>query len=114
MELRKRTSKGAVEGSDESTKTPTKSTASPAAQPATPPAAAPKSKFSTFVTRTIVGLIMIFAFFGILSAGHAFVCCFVVLLQVFTFREMINIRFREAKEKKLWGFRSLHWYENLP
>eukprot|EP01122_Echinamoeba_exundans_P002311 TRINITY_DN1225_c0_g2_i1.p1 TRINITY_DN1225_c0_g2~~TRINITY_DN1225_c0_g2_i1.p1 ORF type:complete len:377 (+),score=71.02 TRINITY_DN1225_c0_g2_i1:63-1193(+) len=110
MELRKRATKGAPEGSDESTKTSPKSDASPTAQPAAQPAAPPKSKFSTFMTRTIVGLIMIFAFFGILSAGHAVVCCFVVLLQVFTFREMINIRFREAKEKKLWGFRSLHWY----
>lgn len=114
MELRSRSGKvgspGSADNGVESKKTTPKKDSPPATPEAATPAAPAKSKLSTFITRTIVGLIMIFAFLLILSAGHAFVCVFIVLLQIFTFREMINIRYREAKERKLWGFRSLHWY----
>jgi len=53
-------------------------------------------------------MIVFFAF--ILYMDHVLVCLFVVILQIIVFREMINLRYIEAKEKKLWGFRTLHWW----
>jgi phosphatidate cytidylyltransferase len=68
-----------------------------------------QEKYSKFFTRTIWGSIMILTFAGILSSNHFLVCLFIVLLQIIVFREMINLRYIEAKEKQLWGFRTLHW-----
>jgi len=33
----------------------------------------------------------------------------VIILQVIVFKEVISLRYTEAKEKNLWGFRTLHW-----
>jgi hypothetical protein len=70
----------------------------------------PKSKLQTLLIRSVVGIIMIIFFLLILWSDHAVVCLFVVSLQVFAFREFINLRYRQEKEKKLAAFRSLHWY----
>ena len=51
------------------------------------------------------------AFFAmILYTDHLLVCVFVVLLQTIVFKEMLSLRYIEAKELHLKGFRALHWY----
>jgi phosphatidate cytidylyltransferase len=52
---------------------------------------------------------MIVVFALILYLGHAFVSIFVVLLQVMVFKEVVSLRYIVAKERKLYGFRTLHW-----
>jgi len=52
----------------------------------------------------------LFFFALILYTDQLLVCLFVVLIQIIVFREMINLRYIEVKEKKLWGFRTLHWW----
>jgi predicted CDP-diglyceride synthetase/phosphatidate cytidylyltransferase len=78
-------------------------------QPQSPPPP-PKSKLQTLMIRSVVGIIMILSFLLILWSGHAVVCLFVFALQVVAFREFINLRYRQEKEKKLATFRTLHWY----
>jgi len=51
------------------------------------------------------------AFFSIiLYTDHLMVSIFVVILQVIVFKEMLAVRYVEAKERELWGFRTLNWY----
>jgi hypothetical protein len=69
-----------------------------------------QEKYRKFFTRTIWGSLMIFFFAFILYTDHVLVCVFVVVLQIIVFKEMIALRYTEAKEKNLWGFRTLHWY----
>jgi len=53
---------------------------------------------------------MILIFSAIVYSDHTILCTAVVLMQIVVFREMINLRYIEAKEKKLKGFRTLHWW----
>jgi predicted CDP-diglyceride synthetase/phosphatidate cytidylyltransferase len=70
-----------------------------------------QEKYRKFFTRSIWGVVMILVFALILYLGHAFVSIFVVVLQIMVFKEMVSLRYIEAKERKLWGFRTLHWYK---
>lgn len=70
----------------------------------------PSSKLRTFTIRFITGIIMIVGFLFLMSTGHAVISCFVVLLQIVVFKEMIALRFKEAKERNLMAFRTLNWY----
>jgi len=73
-------------------------------------AAAEKEKRTrSILERTIMGLIMGGVFFCIVSTNHIVVSLFVVVLQTIVFKEVIAVRYREAKEKNLWGFRTIHW-----
>jgi phosphatidate cytidylyltransferase len=69
-----------------------------------------QEKYSKFFTRSIWGLIMIIAWTGILYSDHYLVCLFVVILQIIVFKELIALRYAEAKEKNLYGFRTVHWF----
>ncbi len=70
-------------------------------------------KYRKFVTRSVWGGLMIAVFAFILYMGHAAVSLFVILIQIMIFKEMLGIRYKEAKERKLWGFRTLHWFVPL-
>jgi phosphatidate cytidylyltransferase len=72
-------------------------------------ASSSESKLRKIVMRTVVGLAMIFTFSGIIYAGHLYVCGLVVLLQSLVFKEMVNVRYRAAKEKEIPLFRTLQW-----
>lgn len=48
-------------------------------------------------------------FFCIVSTNHIVVSLFVIVLQIIVFREVISVRYREAKEKNLFGFRTIQW-----
>jgi len=69
-----------------------------------------QERYTKFFTRSFWGALMILVFGLILYTDHILVCFFVVLLQMLVFREMVNLRYVEAKEKKLYAFRTLHWW----
>jgi len=69
-----------------------------------------QEKYRKFFTRSLWGSLMIIVFAVILLSDHFLVCLFVVLLQIMVFKEMIALRYQEAKEKNLPGFRTIHWY----
>lgn len=69
-----------------------------------------EKKKQQFIVRTIWTLVMIVFFFAILSAGHVWIIGLVAVIQVLTFKEVINLSTEPAREKNLpWG-RSLNWY----
>jgi len=73
-------------------------------------AAEREKKKSSIIQRTIIGVLMGgFFWFLILGTNHIVISLFVVVLQVIVFKEVIGVRYREAKEKELWGFRTIHW-----
>lgn len=69
-----------------------------------------QERYRKFFTRSFMGGLMIFVFGAILYCDHTVTALFVVLLQVMMFREMIALRYIEAKERNLFGFRTFHWY----
>lgn len=75
---------------------------------ATPAAAAPKtSSLAKFVTRVVMGALMITGFVLILYGGHMYAWGLVVVLQTLLFRELVNVRYRAAAEKNIPWFRSV-------
>ena len=52
---------------------------------------------------------MFLAFTAIVYMGHLTVAGTMILLQAFTFRELVNLRYVEAKEKNMPYFRTLQW-----
>lgn len=71
---------------------------------------AKKKRRQSIIQRTLWGIPMVIVFAMILLSDHILVCAFIILLQIVVFKEVIGIRYKEAKEKKLWGFRTLHWF----
>lgn len=69
-----------------------------------------QERYRNFFTRTVWGMLMIIVFGVILYTHHLLVSFFVLILQTLVFKEMIALRYIEAKEKNLPGFRTLHWY----
>lgn len=53
---------------------------------------------------------MILGFFFILAAGHIWIIALIVLIQILTFKEVINLATEPSREKKLPWVRSLNWY----
>jgi phosphatidate cytidylyltransferase len=74
------------------------------------PGEPPQSPYKKFITRTIMGTLMIGIFTLILNSDHIIVSLFVIGLQILVFREILNVRYNEVKEKELIGFRSLNWF----
>jgi hypothetical protein len=69
------------------------------------------SWFGKMVTRSIVGTgMMLFFYLIIVTKPFIIIPCFVFVLQIVTFYELINVRYSEAKEKRLILFRTQCWY----
>lgn len=68
-----------------------------------------ESTLMKMVTRCASGVAMFSALGFTLYAGHIFLSCVLVLLQVEAFKELVNLRYVEAKEKSMPHFRSLQW-----
>ncbi|ANB13186.1 phosphatidate cytidylyltransferase [Sugiyamaella lignohabitans] len=69
-----------------------------------------EKKKQNFIVRTVWTLVMIVFFVAILGAGHIWVIALVGLIQILTFKEVINLSSEPAREKRLpWG-RKLNWY----
>mmetsp|Transcript_29750 Transcript_29750/g.64369 ORF Transcript_29750/g.64369 Transcript_29750/m.64369 type:complete len:464 (+) Transcript_29750:58-1449(+) len=70
---------------------------------------AAESKLSKVKTRLKFGVPMIISFFVLVWLGHPYMVLLVCFLQVGLFRELVNVRYRPAKEKKVPLFRTCQW-----
>mmetsp|Transcript_15616 Transcript_15616/g.36559 ORF Transcript_15616/g.36559 Transcript_15616/m.36559 type:complete len:438 (+) Transcript_15616:72-1385(+) len=79
--------------------------------PAQTPAETKKaeSKLSKMKTRLLFGTPMIFLFFALVYLGHPYMVLLVVLIQVGLFRELVNVKYKPAKEKHVPLFRTIQW-----
>mmetsp|Transcript_7729 Transcript_7729/g.10848 ORF Transcript_7729/g.10848 Transcript_7729/m.10848 type:complete len:467 (-) Transcript_7729:226-1626(-) len=68
-----------------------------------------KSNIQKLLTRLLFGFMMIFGFLGIINAGHLYVCLLVAFLQILTFRELANVRFKAYKARHVPMFRTIQW-----
>ena len=71
------------------------------------PAEAPKK--AAVLTRTLTALSMIAAYMLLLVSGHLYVIASMVLTQTECYRELVNIRYHEAQERRMPWFRTLQW-----
>jgi len=69
-----------------------------------------ESTLRKMITRTIWGSLMMIVFSLIMFSDHTVACVLVIVIQVIMFKELMSVRYTEAKEKNLKGFRTLHWY----
>ena len=65
--------------------------------------------FIKMATRCASGVAMFSALAFTLYAGHIFLSFVLICLQVQAFKELVNLRYMEAKEKCMPYFRSLQW-----
>ncbi|KAF2076853.1 hypothetical protein CYY_001820 [Polysphondylium violaceum] len=70
----------------------------------------PGAKWKKLLVRSIMGAMMIGFFTFVLNTDHFIVSLFVIALQLLVFKEMIGLRYIEAKEKKIPSFRTLNWF----
>ncbi|KAN0011813.1 hypothetical protein ACTFIU_007384 [Dictyostelium citrinum] len=70
----------------------------------------PSAKYKKLAIRSVMGAFMIGFFTMVLSTDHFIVALFVIALQLLVFKEMIALRYIEAKEKKIPHFRTLNWF----
>jgi len=68
-----------------------------------------ESKLAKVLTRLKFGTPMIFAFFLLVWLGHPYMVGLVCLLQTGLFRELVNVRYKPAKERKVPMFRTCQW-----
>lgn len=66
-------------------------------------------KYEKMVRRTKLAFLMLFLFCIIVSLGHIWVVITVWVIQACAFRELTNLRYKDAKEKMLPWFRTFHW-----
>eukprot|EP01133_Synstelium_polycarpum_P005243 gene5243-6066_t len=70
----------------------------------------PVSRYKKLLVRSGMGACMITFFTFVLSTDHFIVSLFVIALQLLVFKEMVSLRYIEAKEKKIPRFRTLAWF----
>jgi len=68
------------------------------------------NKWRNFAIRSATMFVMCSGLVGILYLGSFAVIAMVMVMQIIAFKEVVAIRYRDAKEKALPGFRSLNWY----
>ena len=61
------------------------------------------------MTRTITALVLTFLYLAMLQAGHFYCILVGVMSQAELYRELVNVRYVEAKERKMPWFRTLQW-----
>ena len=61
------------------------------------------------LTRTVAACAMITMYLSILSAGHLYCILLVFLVQIELYRELVNVRYVEAKELQMPWFRTIQW-----
>jgi phosphatidate cytidylyltransferase len=69
----------------------------------------PKVTVRSVVVRTVAALCMTGAYLLMLQAGHLYCILVGVLTQFELYRELVNIRYVEAKERQMPWFRTLQW-----
>ena len=86
--------------------------AAPEKPPRPPPAVTQPGFWRSFATRAKAALAMMVCFLCILWAGHFYVWLLILMLQVLSFRELLNVRYQDYKkdtEKAMPLFRTLQW-----
>mmetsp|Transcript_21685 Transcript_21685/g.53083 ORF Transcript_21685/g.53083 Transcript_21685/m.53083 type:complete len:466 (-) Transcript_21685:342-1739(-) len=68
-----------------------------------------QSSLTKLLTRLVFGFVMIFSFLGVVNAGHMYVCLLVAFLQILTFRELANVRYKAYKARHVPMFRTIQW-----
>ena len=68
-----------------------------------------QTKLSKLITRCVSGLLMFVLFAAIVYLGHLTIAGTMITLQIFTFSELVNLRYVKAKEKNMPFFRTLQW-----
>ena len=66
-------------------------------------------KYEKMLRRTKLAFFMLLLFCIIVSLGHVWVVVTVWVLQALAFRELTNVRYKDAKEQNLPWFRTFHW-----
>jgi phosphatidate cytidylyltransferase len=61
------------------------------------------------MTRSIAAIVMMSTFSAVIYAGHFFCIVLCVLIETELYRELVNVRYVHAKDKKMPWFRSLQW-----
>lgn len=59
--------------------------------------------------RSATATALMILFYAILQAGHFYCILFIILIQTELYRELVNVRYVAAKEKKMPFFRSIQW-----
>lgn len=72
-------------------------------------AANDETKMQKIITRTIAGCVMAIIFALILRGGALYCILFGIVTQIELFRELVNVRYVEAKAKHMPLFRTLQW-----
>lgn len=70
-----------------------------------------KKPFSwqNFFMRTFTTFSLLGVFYTIIYLGHVYCIILVVIVQAELYRELVNVRYVEAKERKMPYFRTLQW-----
>lgn len=75
-----------------------------------PPAPEPSKKKQAFITRSIWTIVMLIFFLAIISTGHLTLILMVVLFQILTFKEIIQLVAEPARDKDIPLNKSINWY----
>jgi phosphatidate cytidylyltransferase len=65
--------------------------------------------FEKVMTRTVAAIVMIGTVTSVIYAGHFFCIVLCVLVETELYRELVNVRYIDAKERKMPWFRTLQW-----
>lgn len=95
---------------DADTDTERDSSSDRAAQSGTPSAAANKEvNLKKILTRSAAATVMALIFLAVMYAGHFYSILTLVLVQCEVYRELVNVRYVEARERQMPWFRTLQW-----
>lgn len=61
------------------------------------------------LTRSLAACVMFAALYMTVYAGHFYCICLTVVIQIELYRELVNVRYVEAKQRAMPWFRSLQW-----
>eukprot|EP01112_Ceratiomyxa_fruticulosa_P007490 TRINITY_DN1950_c0_g1_i1.p1 TRINITY_DN1950_c0_g1~~TRINITY_DN1950_c0_g1_i1.p1 ORF type:complete len:423 (+),score=54.36 TRINITY_DN1950_c0_g1_i1:117-1385(+) len=79
-------------------------------QPESTPAAPAGINWKKVFTRVAMGAVMVGILSAVVLSDHAILALFAVIVQVLAFKEIISLRYVEAKERNLKYFRSMNWF----
>lgn len=74
-----------------------------------PPSVPKPVSTKSIIIRTVAGLSMVGFYLGLIRAGHVYCLLVSVSVQFECFRELVNLRYVEAKERAMPLFRTLQW-----
>lgn len=69
-----------------------------------------EKKKQAFITRTIWTIVMLIFFLFIISSGHLILICIAMLAQILTFKEIIQLINRPAKDTNIQMTSFINWY----